>query len=577
MKFKYLFVLSILSASLFSAKAFAATVSFTADKLNVNTGDTVKVVLTTDTKGSSINAAQGIVRFSPGVLQLVSTDRTASVFNFWVEDPNISNTVGTMSFTAGTTKGISGTSLNILSMTFKATGSGISDITFSDGAVTADDGLGTNLLATINKATINVSGAAVSAAVPAIPEVVAPVVAPQAVIRAPTPTGKLPIEPTVEIGAYPDETRWYNQIGEVAVFWNVPRDVTAVAVSIDKNPNGRPSKFEAQLFDGKVFDALTEGVWYVHVRFKNNVGNGPVASHKISLDIDPPKPFNIFSSDGSQSDNPSPTLNFETTDGLSGIDYYSVIIDDKSPLKSVDGSLKLPPQEPGDHTVRIIAYDKAGNLAEAAFAFKTIPIASPEISLVSQPLYSDTDNNLRVSGTGLPGTAVLLVVSRVKDGFAAGSGSAKVDDLGLFSFIFQERFGNGTYKITARSQDERGALSEPVYFSPMVVKSKPVLTIGFIEFSSFGLLVMLFIILMGSFTAGYYFYKFKRESISRKVFVTKQDIAKVSMMIKKDLEDLQKAIKTEAKFDEEFVLAKLEEDIAKIDKYIQKEIESIGK
>ena len=48
-------------------------------------------------------------------------------------------------------------------------------------------------------------------------------------------------------------------------------------------------------------------------------------------------------------------------------------------------------------------------------------------------------------------------------------------------------------------------------------------------------------------------------------------------MTKKDMENLKRAMKTRDKFDDEFVLKELEEDIGKIDKYIQKEIEGIGK
>ena len=226
MKFKILTISSILAVSLFSAKAFAATVSFTADKQSVNVGDTISVVFTTNTQAASINAAQGIVHFSPSVLQLVSTDRINSVFSLWVEDPNISNTVGTMSFTGGTTSGISGSALNILSMTFKASGVGTSSITFTDGAVTANDGLGTNLLTSVNRAVITVSGPATPAVAPVSPVspvIVAPVIVPQPVVRVPVPTGKLPILPTIEVSGYPDETRWYGKIVDVSVFWNIPK------------------------------------------------------------------------------------------------------------------------------------------------------------------------------------------------------------------------------------------------------------------------------------------------------------------------------------------------------------------
>ncbi len=122
-----------------------------------------------------------------------------------------------------------------------------------------------------------------------------------------------------------------------------------------------------------------------------------------------------------------------------------------------------------------------------------------------------------------------------------------------------------------------GALSLPVTFNNMVISTKPILTIGFIQLSLLDIIVILVILLMGSFMGGYYFFKLKSEKINRKVFVTQQDVIKITNMIKKDMEDLKKALKTEDKFDDEFAIKELEKNVAKIDIYIRKEVENIEK
>ena len=574
-------ICSVLGFAL-GAETNAASISFIADKQSVKIGDDVSVSLIVDSQNASINAAQGIIHFLPSVLQLSSVDRSSSVFNFWVEDPNISNNVGTVSFTGGTANGASGNKLNVLTMKFKATGAGSSEINFSDGTVAANDGQGTNVLSNINSATIKVLGAitSTSAQAPAADTaavVAAPIAVPQKIERPVVPTGSLPVKPTVEVNAYPDETRWYNKSANAVVFWNVPKDVTAVAVSIDKNSNGVPAKFEKELFDGRDFGPLEEGVWYAHARFRNDIGSGPVATHKISLDTTPPLPFKIVSNYGNESDDPSPELNFSTHDSFSGIDYYFVIIDGQQPVRNETGSLKLVPQEPGKHIVKVIAFDKAGNTAEALLDINILPLASPEITFVTQPFYSGSGANLQVSGSALPGKMVLLSVVKIKNGSVAANGTARTDDNGNFSFSFEENLNNGSYKIVARTQDERGALSFPAEFSPVAVKSEPVLIIGALELSSAGLITWLLIILLASFAGGYYFYKFRKQRSERKMAIAERDLLNISDLLKKGLETLKRDDDSEDGIKKSRTLEELEENVAKIGKYIKKEVEDIRK
>ncbi len=549
--------------------AFAAssiTLSPDTKTVGLNQEFSVSLLIDSDVK---INAAQGVVSFSPSVLKMTSVDNSASIFNFWVEDPTISGDVGTMSFTGGNPKSVSGTGLKILTMKFKAVGIGTSAIKFSNGVVTADDGMGTNVLATVNETSITVSGTVVSGTA------VTPVEQPQLVERAPSVASGLPSAPKLSVSLYPDQKQWYSQIGDTVIFWDLPKDIIGVAVSVDKNPNGIPTTFEKQLYNGKDIGALKEGVNYVHVRFKNNIGVGQVSTYKISLDTTAPLDFKVQMPEGLKTDNPSPSITFDTNDSLSGIAFYSVIIDSGTPIKNTVGNLTLPLLEPGKHSILVKAFDNAGNNAEASLDFEILPIASPEINFVTQPFYSDSDNVLLVRGSGIANSITLLSVVK-SDGTIAASGSVRADESGQWEYNFSQTFQNGKYTVIARSQDDRGALSLAVK-SNITVKSKPIFKIGAFELDLFGVVIILALFIIGSFAGGYYFYKVRSEKIGRKIFITKQDIGKIGDMIKEDLEKLKKAIKTEGTFDDEFVIAELEKNIAKIDKYIQKEVESIGK
>ncbi len=566
-------VLSIVSFSIFTSAFAASNLSLVSEVQTAGIGQQFSVALLLDAE-ENINAAQGVVSFSPSVLQMVSVDNSDSIFNFWVEDPTISNNAGTMSFIGGSSKSIIGTKLKILTMKFKAVGVGTSNIKFSNGVVAADDGIGTNVLSKVTETGISVSGTVVT---PIITPTVTPIVEqPKPVERVPVVVKNLPSAPKLTVGLYSDETKWYNQIGEATVFWDLPKDVISISILVDKNPNGKPTIFEKQLFDGKNIGSLEEGVTYVHAKFKNNVGIGPITTYRIAIDTTAPLDFKVQMPEGLKISNPSPVINFSTNDSLSGVAFYSIIVDAQAPIKTETGEFKLPILEPGKHSVLVKAFDNAGNGAEASLSFEILPIASPIIKFVTQPYYSDSDNTLLVRGAGLPNSITLLSIVK-PDGTVTTRASTRADETGQWEYSFSETLKNGIYKIIAVSQDDRGAISLSSVPIDIVVKTKPIFKISIFEFNLLDIIILLFILLIGSFISGYYFFRVKSERIDRKIFITKQDVIKVTDMIRKDMEDLKKALKTKEKFDEEFAIKELDENIAKIDKYIQKEIESIGR
>ncbi len=147
--------------------------------------------------------------------------------------------------------------------------------------------------------------------------------------------------------------------------WDLPEDVVAVAVDVATSSDTEPMTSFRPPISEFVLDTsdLEDGTWFLNVQFKNDEGWGEVASQKLLIDNTPPLPFlHRLVSDAAGE---KPTLYFEATDTMSGIDYYEVTISGHktviiSPEEAQLG-YSLDNVSLGSHIVRVVAVDKAGN------------------------------------------------------------------------------------------------------------------------------------------------------------------------------------------------------------------------
>ncbi len=299
----------------------------------------IEVDLRINSQGVSINAAQATIVFPSNIIQVKSISKSESVFSFWLQEPTFDNSAGTISFIGGAPNGIGGSALEALSITFVTKGVGTAAISFTDGAITAADGTGTNIISVLNGATFVVSAAVVAPpppepGAPPTEKIIPPIVRPTPVpiIRRAVQAVGLPEAPRVSISLYPDKTKWYSIVAPFTASWQLLPDISSVATALNKNPNFVPTQSEG-LFDSEKFPSLEDdGVFYLHVRFRNNRGWGPTTHYKIAVDNDPPLPFTIQVQGGVVSDDPTPTLLFQTGDTLSGIDIYLIQINQEEPI-----------------------------------------------------------------------------------------------------------------------------------------------------------------------------------------------------------------------------------------------------
>ena len=356
-------------------KVNAATISLITDKDTYKIGDTFDINVKIDSENQGINGAQANIKFDNTIFEVTKTDKSDSIFDFWLTNPTI--TVGQVNFIAAATTGFNGKSLQVVKITFKVKAAGQSDITITDAAITASDGSGSNVLSK----SLNVGLTALAQSGKSSSTI-------NQITRTAQIVSSLPVKPTLSIPLYTDSTKWYNVVSNFLVSWNLPIDVSDVSTAINKDPNFNPITSEG-LFASKNFQFLSDGVWYLHVRFKNNNGWGPAVHYKIGIDTAPPAAFKIQVAEGLSTNNPTPHITYVSGDGLSGIDYYSILIDKNNPIITNDSSYTLPAQSAGKHLVRISVYDKSGN---SAVNFVTVHIT--EIPILTFAGISVTQSGL---------------------------------------------------------------------------------------------------------------------------------------------------------------------------------------
>lgn len=572
MKHKFLLLVGC-ALLLFTAinSASAATLNLTTDKDAFAIGDQFTVNVKIDSEDTGINAAQGTIQIAKDVLEIVSVDKTGSVFNFWLTEPTFSNESGQVNFIGGSTIGFSGKSLQILKITCKVRGSGKTDIVFTDGAVTASDGSGTNVLSSMKGLSI--------VSVPKT-ELETIISKPTQITRPAERAERVPTRPAVSVAGYRDPDVWYNFSNRFSASWQLPGDITDVATAINKDPSYAPIVSEG-LFDNKIFTSPEEGISYLHIRFKNNIGWGPTLHHRLAIDTTPPPAFQAKIQEGTKTDNPTPTVEYSASDGLSGVKRY--FIQQKGSVQKTigEGPYIMEPMKPGKYLIKLGAEDNAGNVAESMLDLEIMPIEAPIItSLITTDVFVG-EGRLDVIGTALP-DSVLQIELKTKEEQIEQLIEVRPDKHGSWATRFDKPLKKGAYVIEIIARDARGASSYPVTSDTFRVRPRPALVLGRVEITQFWFFTFLTLLLLGGFIAGWLFVKFEREQRARKIVICQRDISNILAMVKKDIDRILEKY-TDDKIDEtevseiRHIAKKASDNIEKSGKYCMQSIGEINK
>src|SRR3989344_4368368 len=98
---RYILIFSLVLFVFSFGTAEAATLFIKPTQTEVSVGNIVHVQISVDTSGKVINNAESIVQFPKDLLEIVSLDKTASIFSLWVEEPSFSNSIGQATFNGG--------------------------------------------------------------------------------------------------------------------------------------------------------------------------------------------------------------------------------------------------------------------------------------------------------------------------------------------------------------------------------------------------------------------------------------------------------------------------------------------
>jgi len=380
-----LFVFIFVWFSVLPSAARAASLYFYPSSGFYSVGQNLSVGVYVSSPDKAMNAASGVVNFSKENLQLVSLSKSGSIFSLWVQEPSFSNSEGTANFEGIVLNpGFTGNSGKILTLNFKVLKPGKANLSFYSGSVLANDGEGTNILNNLGTASFDLKELAPSSQI----------------------VSNLPPAPEIKSPTHPDQNKWY-ALKDVRLEWDIPENVIEARFVLSQNSSDEPKELIQDNF--KEFSHLEDGIWYFALQFKNKNGWGKISRFKIQIDTTPPNPINLTFVDGKQTYNQTPTIIFDTKDNMSGIDFYKIKIGDGDffdvPAVIVQSNpYKLPPQAPGEHTILIQAFDKAGNYSYVSDKF-TILFPPSSFKIFSEKLL-----NILVEIIPIIGLILLLIL-----------------------------------------------------------------------------------------------------------------------------------------------------------------------
>jgi len=566
MKHKFLFLIILISSFVFFGRVvYAADIFVTVDKNNVVENQTFSVSLYTNTKGVSINNIEGVLSFPKDYLGVDSVSSNGSIFSLWVEQPTFSNTNGSVSFNGGLpTPGYFGAKGKIISVVFRAKKAGTASIFFPSANIYADDGLGTDVLSNKNGTTVTISPYQV------------PTTTKEAVV-----VDKLPILPVISSIQMSNSETWYS-LNQAKFSWNLPVDVTSVQVLLGSFPDSIPTVTYTPAIDEKLINDLSDGVRYLHVRFKNNSGWGKTAHRKIKIDNTSPVNLNFTNSITADD---LISLKISSEDKTSGLSKYKISIDGVSVLENLikdnPTEIILPAVKSGNHEVAVFAYDKAGNVTEKTETISFPIIKAPEITKHSNTIQKG--DKIEVQGTSYANTDVRIWLQT--EGNDPKSYVVKTLADKTFSFTSDYIDSVGLASIWAeamRGGDVIGP-SSPKYFTtvnqPQFIK-KSIETIQILSLAIPILLVFMFLMYLA--LHGYHRLSRVRRRLMTDLVETENEAHKIFKILAEDSKQIlkifkNKDIKNKISEDDNQTINNLSKDIKEAEEYFTKRIKNIEK
>ncbi|MBI5456875.1 hypothetical protein HY969_04000 [Candidatus Kaiserbacteria bacterium] len=262
--------------------ASAATMRIAPASASAVSGGSVSVSVQVTSSDQAMNAASGVLKFPPDLLQVSSISKSGSIIGLWAQEPSHSNIAGTVNFEGVVLNpGFIGSNGTVLTVTFRALVAGVASLSISSGSVLANDGNGTEVLTGSLPGFVLISeGVAV-----------APSASPN-----PSPTSQTSSVERIVITSptHPDPAKAY-RAQLVRLEWKNPRGTGTTRVLYDRNPSSIPSVIYDPPITSKEISP-GNGTWYFHAQARTDSGWGPVAHFKFTIDPNAPEETTVATS-----------------------------------------------------------------------------------------------------------------------------------------------------------------------------------------------------------------------------------------------------------------------------------------
>jgi len=567
---KLLLHASLLLVFLFAQVGQAASLYPTPANGSYSKGETFSVSVYVSSSDQAMNATSGTLSFPPDKLEVSSVSKSGSIISLWVKEPTYSNSAGTVSFEGIVLNpGYTGSAGKVLTINFKTKAPGSAPITFSSGAILANDGQGTNILSSMGTARFDIE---------------VPVTGPVAdASDNPPSSAGTPLAPAIKSDTHPDSDIWYNV--DVPNFsWDVPADVSAVRLLVGKSPQAEPTVGYSPVISSRQLETLDDGIWYFHVRLKNSVGWGGISHFRFQIDTQDPKVFDMTKLEEPDLTNPTRSFLFEAEDETSGIDHYEIQLDNGDMLTWQDDGghiYQTPILGPGRHTMVVKAVDAAGNFLTNFSEFIIDPIKSPEITDYPQQIERQTPYVVR--GRSYPNSQVLIWLQREKTD--PTNYVVRTNEDGNFTFIADDKLKDGIYEMWAQAVDERGAQSVYTDKYTTIVSKPKYLQIGSFTISLLSVVIPLLALLFFLFVMIWFSWRkirMLRKRVSREAgeaqMVLHKEFNLLKRRIKKHISLLEKTgQKRSLTAEEDKIVKQFKKDLDYVEEKVGKEIKDIEK
>jgi len=340
-------------------------------------GDVFDISVFLNTEGNSINTVQVDLKFPSDLLQITSPTAGKSFISVWVDQPFYSNKEGLIGFKGGVPSPGINTSAGLVStIKFRAKTPGVASIYFLDSSkVLLSDGKGTDILKITSIGEYNLT--------------------------------ILPPEgPKVLSSTHLSLTSWHRD-NNPDFYWEKEEGVTDFSYILSQNPQEIPDNVSEGSSDSVIFNDISDGIWYFHVKAKKGDSWGGTTHYPVRIDSNPPEKFTISIEKIKQIGNHKFLAYFSTDDLFSGIDHYEISMTDISNSQANNNPFFIEAISPyqisfesaGKYNILIKAYDKAGNFKE-----------SKALLTIVNPLISYTREKAKIGGLSLSWWMIYLLI-----------------------------------------------------------------------------------------------------------------------------------------------------------------------